>query len=214
MEINISSLSAIIVGIGAFLLSWLIPLYYPDVPKWLIKFGIFLGFVLIIGGSLLPWLPDWLWKPKIYPFLLMLTGILFLGIGGIWATTQRITSTLVTDDLVVEPQRYLARIEFNNDSILPDKEKSLPSNPFIIHVSNLGDKNIVNAKVVFNVVNSKLMETLNKPGIFKINQITPEAIWLSMMVDGIKHNRQFRVELRKRTGVRSCNATLGILPGQ
>ena len=72
----------------------------------------------------------------------------------------------------------------------------MPSDSFIIRVSNLGEKNIINAKVKFNIENTNLLETLKIPGIFEINQTTPNAVWLSISIDGIKHNRQFRIELK------------------
>jgi len=66
MVISSSNMFIVASACGVFFLSWFLPAKFPNLPDWFLTGGIIIGLILLLIGPI-PWLLQWLWKPKIYP---------------------------------------------------------------------------------------------------------------------------------------------------
>ena len=85
----ISVWSTFAIGVGAFLLSWLLPHFVENPPVWFVKIGVFLGCAFIMFGFALWILPDWVSKPRTWPVILLFSGVVACGVGLIFILDQQ-----------------------------------------------------------------------------------------------------------------------------
>lgn len=69
----------------------------------------------------------------------------------------------ISPDLVIKPKKHDTLVKFDSASILPNES---PHSPFLIQIQNIGEEDIVNVTIRFEVVGLDLQELLNDTTIF------------------------------------------------
>lgn len=95
--------STFAIGVGAFLLSWLLPHFVENPPVWFVKVGVFLGCAFIMFGFALWMLPDWVSKPRTWPVILLFSGIVACGVGLIFVLDQQHSTVTPVEDTTKKP---------------------------------------------------------------------------------------------------------------